>query len=885
MQAPRSFLTRYGVAAGCAALAVLVRLALDPLVGRGFPFALVFAAITVAVWYGGLGPGVLTALLGLYGVSWLLIEPRGVFALKERAGSLGVATYFLACAVVLAFGTALRRARQRAQNLSAEAEVRQRQSTEALALLDALVTNAPVGVGFFDLELRFARVNPALADINGLPADEHLGKTVAQLLPGLPAAVSQKLRQVLDTGKPLLNQEEAGETPRAPGERRHWLTSYYPVQTPDGGLLGAACVVLETTELRRAERAAHRAEERLALALRAARMVAWEHDHLRHRLLLSDNAADVLGLPPGTRELCPANRALDLVHPDDQPAYQALLIEALQQRSSYLCQFRFVRPDNGAVVWVEDRGSILRDAAGDLLGASGILLDVSERRRAEEALRESERRYRTLAEALPNLVWTDLPDGQCDYLSSQWGRYTGIPERELLGLNWLSVLHPDDRDRTLACWRAAVEDRGVYDLEYRIRRADGMYRWFKTRGVPVRDAEGRIVYWFGTCTDIHDQKEAEASLRELDRRKDEFLATLAHELRNPLAPIGNAVEILKRDDASAEELAPARTMLERQMRHMVRLVDDLLDMARITQGKIELRKQRIELAAAVRDAVETSRPALDAAGHTLTIDLPPEPVYLNVDPTRLAQVIANLLNNSARYTPPGGHVGLSAACAGGEVVLRVRDDGVGIPAEALPHVFELFTQAHRGSERAQGGLGIGLTLVKTLVDQHGGSVEAHSAGPGRGSEFVVRLPAAVGPGAGLGRPADNGRVGAGHGRRVLVVDDNRDAADSLALLLRLLGDEVRTAHDGPGALAAATAFAPEVVLLDLGLPGLDGYEVARRLRQQPQFARALVVAISGWGQDEDRRQSCAAGFDAHLVKPVDLDVLQRLLAEAAGQPR
>jgi PAS domain S-box-containing protein len=469
------------------------------------------------------------------------------------------------------------------------------------------------------------------------------------------------------------------------------------------------------------------------------------------------------------------------------------------------------------------------------------------------------------------------------------GAYTGIPEQELLGLAWLErVIHPDDRERTLACWLAAVADKGVYDLEYRIRRHDGQYRWFKTRGVPIRDGDGRIAKWFGTCTDIEDEKRAVEALRDADRRKDEFLATLAHELRNPLAPIQNSLQILKMPRVDAATVQRTRDMMERQVHHLVRLVDDLLDVSRVMRGKIELRRELVQLASVVARAVETAQPLIEAQGHQLKISLPPDSLLLDADPVRLAQVVGNLLTNAAKYTEANGRIWLSAERDGDVAVVRVRDDGIGIAPDMLPHVFELFVQADHATTKAQGGLGIGLTLVKNLVGLHGGTVEAHSDGLGKGCEFVVRLPLAAQPldqerGREIGEPVQ--QPPSPSGCRLLVVDDNRDAADSLAVLLRFQGHEVRVAHSGPAALDESEAFKPDLIFLDIGMPGMDGYEVARRLRGQPGSEKVVLAALTGWGQPEDRRRTAEAGFDHHLVKPPDPKALEGVLSGLKKGPR
>ncbi len=366
-------------------------------------------------------------------------------------------------------------------------------------------------------------------------------------------------------------------------------------------------------------------------------------------------------------------------------------------------------------------------------------------------------------------------------------------------------------------------------------------------------------------------------LREADRRKDEFLATLAHELRNPLAPIRNSLHILRMtagNDSTAERVCE---MMERQVNHMIRLVDDLMEVSRITRGIIELRKEETDLATILRSAVETSKPLVMAADHQLAITIPQEPIPLYGDTVRLGQVFANLLNNAAKYTDPKGQIWLNARQEGDEVIVSVRDNGIGISATVLPKIFDMFMQADRSTNRSQGGLGIGLTLVKRLTEMHGGSISVQSAGEGRGSEFIVRLPVAKLPPSGVSPlPVSEKSPGLPQ-RRVLVVDDNRDAATSLGMLLKFLGTEVQIAHDGPTALRIIESFRPDVVLLDIGMPGMDGFEVARRVREKVDFNDIMLIALTGWGQAEDRNRTRNAGFDHHLVKPADITALQTLL--------
>jgi PAS domain S-box-containing protein len=519
----------------------------------------------------------------------------------------------------------------------------------------------------------------------------------------------------------------------------------------------------------------------------------------------------------------------------------------------------------------------------------GMAIDVTERQNAERTLAESEARFRQLAENINEVFWlADPQTTQILYVSPAYERVWGRPCASLYERpqSFLDAVHPDDREKARV---AALEkhSRGeATDVEYRIVRPDGSVRWVRDRGFPIRDAAGRVYRFAGLAEDVTDKKEAEAALQENDRRKDEFLAMLAHELRNPLAPITNSVQVLNLLGPRDGRMQYARDTIDRQVRHLSRLVDDLLDVSRLSTGKVKLRKERVELAAVLARAVETSRPLIDARRHQLTVAVPDGPVWVDADVTRLAQVVSNLLNNAAKYTEEGGRIALAVGREGGEAVLRVRDSGAGIPADMLTQVFDLFVQVERGLDRAQGGLGIGLTLVRSLAEMHGGRVTAHSAGPGRGSEFVVRLPLAghAPPDAGSSPEGPPPALARPPSRRVLVVDDNVDAAESLALLLRAVGHEVRTAHDGLEALREAEAHRPEVVLLDIGLPRLDGYEVARRLRQQEGLRGALVVALTGYGQEEDRRRAAAAGFDVHLVKPADPATVQQLVARARASP-
>ena len=464
-----------------------------------------------------------------------------------------------------------------------------------------------------------------------------------------------------------------------------------------------------------------------------------------------------------------------------------------------------------------------------------------------------------------------------------FGRTANLPKLSLAEFIEQYV-HPADADMVKGEMEKARTPGERLRAEFRIRRQAGSeaWRWVEVSGRFLFDAGDAPSQLIGVINDVTERREMENELRRMaadlsdaDRRKDEFLATLAHELRNPLAPIRNGIELLRRGAADNPQARSVVGVMERQMSHLVRLVDDLLDVSRITRNKLELRRQAVELAPIVQAAVEACKPLLESKGHQLEVQLPPMPVHVDADPTRLVQVLANLLNNACKYTERGGHIRVALERQGQEAVLTVRDDGSGIPPELLPRMFDMFTQLDRELERSQGGLGIGLSMVRRLVELHGGSVSIHSDGLGQGTCVAVRLPTVFAP---MPTPSRSEVLPANVPRRVLVADDNADAAESLAQVLQMMGNEVLTVADGQEAVERAPGFAPDVVMLDIGMPRLNGYEACRRLREQPGVAGAVIIAVTGWGQDEDRARSREAGFDLHLTKPVDPLAVESLLA-------
>jgi len=495
---------------------------------------------------------------------------------------------------------------------------------------------------------------------------------------------------------------------------------------------------------------------------------------------------------------------------------------------------------------------------------------------AERALRVSEELFRQLADSMPQIVWSGPPSGEIDYLNSKWTEYTGAPmSAEAIR----DAIHREDVPGVDAKIRQALRTGRGFEAEYRLRRKDGVYRWHLGRALPMKDDEGGIVRWYGTFTDIEEQKRTQAALVEEDRRKNEFLAMLGHELRNPLAPIRNAIYLLER----RKEMCGERplTILSRQVGHLARLIDDLLDVSRISRGKVLLHTEPRDLRLVLRTSVEDHRPSAAGRGLDLQLDVPQEPLPVRGDATRLSQVVGNLLDNAEKFTDPGGWIRVSAWRADDLVVAKVSDSGIGMSPETLQGLFVPFSQAEQALARTRGGLGLGLALVRGLVEMHGGKAFASSAGGGQGSEFVIELP------VDLSAQVTAGAAGEAQGGwgalRILVIEDNEDAAESLKMLLESEGHTVELAGNGEEGIARAHSFRPQLILSDIGLPGkLSGYDVARTLRQDPLLREVRLMAVSGYGRPDDKRRALESGFERHLTKPVDLEALHELLSSDPG---
>jgi PAS domain S-box-containing protein len=723
--------------------------------------------------------------------------------------------------------------------------------------------------------------NDAYAEILGRKHPDALGRRFEDIWGEIWADI-----------RPLVDRALAGESTyqedlpllmhRKGYPEQTWFTfSYSPVFDERGDVAGMFCACTETTAVVLASRHREREIERLRQMFQQAPGLV---GILRGPEHVYEIANETYRQLVGGRDLI-GKRVVDALPEVAGQGFVRLLDKVYQTGEAYVGHAIPVRLERTPGSGLEERFidfvyQPLRDESGEVGGIFFEGSDVTEAVRTVQALRESEQRMRQLANTIQHLAWMADPDGKVQWYNDRWREYTGLTSEQLHTDALRDAIHPDDLDEVVRHWTDSIRSGEPYAAVMRLRRADGTWRRFSASAAPVRDADGRVVQWFGTTTDVEDAHLAREALLDASQRKDEFLAMLAHELRNPLAPISAAAQVLRLVAQDDPRTRRASEVITRQVGHMVELVDDLLDVSRVTRGLVELQRERLAVDAIVAHAVEQARPLLDARGHALAVELPHRAPHVVGDRTRLTQVVSNLLNNAAKFTPPGGRIALRVAVHEQAVALSVEDDGIGIDATLLPHVFELFTQAERTPDRAQGGLGIGLALARSLAELQGGTLTAHSAGLNTGATFTLTLPLAPELADAAPAPA-NGTVHAwkrnAQDCSVLVIDDNADAAAALADLLDALGHATTTHTDPASALRAAQRERYDALVVDIGMPGMDGYELARRLRAGGASSGALLIALTGYGQLHDRVQSRQAGFDAHLVKPVDTADLLRLL--------
>jgi PAS domain S-box-containing protein len=756
----------------------------------------------------------------------------------------------------------------------------------AARLLAAIVESSDDAIVSKSLDGIIQTWNAGAERLFGFTAGQAVGSPISLIIPADRTAEEERIIETLKAGRRI----DHFDTVRLRSNGQPVLVSLTisPVRDEAGRVVGASKIARDITSQRQAEERQRRLLAEAATA-NAKFRAFFEQGPLYAGVMALDGTlleANRLSLEACgyTKEQVIGKKFWECAWWSPSPE----LMEAIRSGSARAAAGQLFRAElpyfvaGGGERMVDFILVPIKDDSGRVIFLVPTGTDITDRKWAEA----DRQKFVTLVENSTDFI------GMCDLQGVPF--FVNRAGLEMVGLDGIEqALHtpvrdfffPEDRPRVMDEFFPSVLAKGHGEIEVRFRHfRTGEARWMAYKVLALRDAAGRVVAFATVSQDVTERRRLEDDLRKLaadlseaDRRKDEFLATLAHEQRNFLAPIRNALQILRLSpDPDAHE--QGRTLMERQMGQMVRLVDDLLDVSRISQGKLELRRELVPLAAVVGNAVETSRPLIDRLGHELTVTLPKQPVLVDADPARLAQVLANLLNNGAKYMDRGGHIRLTAERQGSDVVVSVKDTGIGIAAEQLPGIFQMYSQVDSALERSQGGLGIGLTLVKRLVEMHGGRIEARSEGPGKGSEFVVRLPvvaAAAGPQS-VGGTEESAAPRSS--LRILIVDDNRDAADSLGMLLRLMGNDTCTAYDGQEGVDVAGEFRPDVMLVDIGLPKLNGYEASRCIREQAWGKNVVLIAVTGWGQEEDRRRSHEAGFDYHIVKPVDPQELMTVLA-------
>jgi PAS domain S-box-containing protein len=841
------------------AVAIAARWLLDPWLAESYPLVTLYGATAASVWLGGYNAGVLAAISGYLACDYLFIEPRLALGFTEASSFAGALAYAATSAIVIALGSATRSAQRQAHGRD-----------ELLRLTLASIGEAVITT---DLSGRVTSMNTVAETLLGWTPRESRG----QLLSDVFHVVDEDTRAPIENpATQVLREDRAASLAHhgvlivKNGTQRPIDYNAASIRDEHGNIVGCILVFRDVGGRRQAERTLERSERELADFFNNAGIAL--HWIGPDGTVLRANRAELDMLGYTSEEY--VGHHISKFHVDRDVIDDAL---ARVFRGDPLVRFPArMRCKNGSIKKVVIDSNSLWEK-GRFVHTRCFMFDVTEQKREEET--------RSLLAAIVAASDDAIVSKTLEGIILSWNegaqRLFGYSPSEAVGRSIDLIIPPELRQEERQILRRIRQGERIDHFDTVRVAKDGQRLDVSLTISPVRDDSGRVVGASKVARDISERKKVDAALREADRRKDEFLATLAHELRNPLAPIRHSLEILLRSEGDSRLFRHATDILGRQLSHLIRLVDDLLDVSRITRDKLHLRKTRVELASIIRHALEASRPLAERDHQTIEVTLPDQQIYLDADPVRLSQVFSNLFNNACQYTEPGGRIWLTAEREGNHVVLVVKDSGIGMPADQLDGIFEMFAQVDDESERPRRGLGIGLTLVRRLVQLHGGTVTARSEGRGLGSEFEVRLPV-LNAYSELEQPppleAEEGVT-----RRILVVDDNRDSADSIATLLQMSGHKTFMVHTGLAAVDAAERFHPDVVLLDVGLPEISGVEACRRIRSNPWGKGMIIVALTGWGQENDRRNTREAGFDAHLVKPVDYGELLQLLAALLPQ--
>lgn len=793
------------------------------------------------------------------------------------------------------------------KSASTETDIKTRNDLTS-ALVDVLKTDQQFNTWLLDSENRFRLMVESIEDyamfmvdldgfitswnrgaerLTGYADIEAIGRHFSMLYPKETLDKDHAIHELM-MAQTHGRYEEEGIRVRKNGTYYHAQIIVWRVDNNEGNTVGYAKITRDVTALKQAqqrEALLFESENRFRLMVESIDDYAMFMVDLKGFITSWNRGAERL---TGYTENEALGQPFSIFYPknelsDDHTIYE---LNMARKNGHYEEEGQRVRKDGSVyhaqlIVWpVEDK-------SGEIVGFAKITRDISVRKMAERALKDSEAKFRIMTDAMPQMVWSALPDGKQDYINRQWFHFTGVGDKNDARKEWLELVHPDDKGVVRETWQYSISSGDNFEGQFRLQHRSGNYRWALGRALPVRNEQGRVTRWMGTLTDIHEQKRAETALYESARRKDEYLAMLAHELRNPLAPIRNSTELLRRLCKTEDAIVGGLEVIDRQVVHMTRLIDDLLDVARISRGKIELRKENFELGELVHHTANDFKADYENKGVDLSIIIPDKAIQIYADRTRIAQAVGNLLHNALKFTEPQGQVCVSLI----EETLNdkpfgivtVRDTGIGIEPNLLEQLFEPFVQGNQDLARSKGGLGLGLALIKGFANLHGGNVRASSAGPGCGSEFIFQVPLLTGINP-VRQPAPE-RV-TSIPLNVVLIDDNRDMVETLAALLSLDGHEVKCAYDGESGLQLVKSIKPDLIFCDIGLPGgCDGYAVARSVREDSAISNTFMVALSGYGQEKDKKLALESGFDEHLLKPVDFNGLTTMINAAANSLR
>jgi two-component system CheB/CheR fusion protein len=869
-------MTRYGFAVVAVLLATLLRAALDPIFGEAVPFIFFYPAVVLCAWFGGLRPGLLaTGVSGL--IAWYaFMPPRYSFAVSESSAPAQLVVFFLAGTMISLLAESLHRTTRKAQ----EDEAREREQRERFRVTLDSIGDAVIAT---DARGQVTFMNRVAESLTGSAYNDALGKPLEQVFQIVDEqtrrAVENPVRRALQQGVMVGPANHAVLIARN-GTARAIENKAAPMRTDENGTTGVVLVFRDITERRAADRDLLQSREQLRITLSSIGDAVVATDGEGRVTYVNPVAEGLLGYSLEQVTGRPLVEVFNIINEFTRQTAENPVERVL--RDGYvvgLANHTLLLRADGTEVPIDDSAAPINDASGRIVGVVLVFRDVTERRRAQRA----QSMIAAIVESSDDAIISKDLEGRIRTWNVGAERLFGYREEEVIGRS-ITLLIPADHgdEETMILKRIRKGERVDHYETVRVRK-DGRRIDVSLTVSPVRNADGVVVGASKIARDITERKRIEGQLLEADKQKDNFLALLAHELRNPLAPISNAVKILEITRPGDRDLLTYCELIDKEMVQITRLLDDLLDVSRITRGKLTLQKERIDLATVVDSAVQTSRPVIDEAGHKLTVNLPPEPLMLDADPMRLAQVFLNLLNNAAKFTETGGEIRLDVQRKENHAIARVIDSGAGISPDLLPRIFDMFVQGSTVTERKYGGLGLGLTLARDIVEFHGGNIEARSAGSGEGSEFIVSVPLA---GVTSLPETTDTDVGTAMPRtrqsrtRIVVVDDNKNQALSLQRLLEAMGHEVHVAYDGASAMKLLGNVVPDFALIDLGLPRISGYDLAQWLRGQPQFRNVTLIAETGWGREEDRRRAREAGFDYHLVKPIDHKQLVEILVQS-----